>query len=477
MRIYDINWGGDSAESDPNLLEYFVESEALKRILQKQKPIVIGRKGSGKSALRKKAEDKFKSKEDNLVIPITPEGELFNIKNSQTTINEYNEEIFFRYIWIQYILKQSLCKAGDNVKGLLVTGSREFARQVSRTNNETSNDLVEYITTLISKLEVKVSKFGELGVSFENQLKDDTDLYNLKHHFQTIANTYNNIIIFIDDLDVGWDNSKLANNFLLGLLSACDHISALSNQVYYCIFIREDVYSILMTQTQHSDKWRNIEEIRWTKPQLLEILNTRINFNRKQHNLSEKNDPFETVFPAMVGPSNTDNWLLERTLWRPRELLQFARIYTENLPDNNPNAEVLKERESKYSNWKLDDLCTEYKYQYPSLKEIFKYWRTYYRRCKYQLERDEVDSIILDILDNLDLEQSWFKEIKNNIDTYNFLDILYEIGFIRDVVNNKEFHAYFTPRNEHLPIFEEISIHPCFRKAIDTRERMKSQNT
>ena len=54
MEINQIQWGDDSAEKDPNLLEYFVASEPFRRVAEKTKSIVIGRKGSGKSALRTK---------------------------------------------------------------------------------------------------------------------------------------------------------------------------------------------------------------------------------------------------------------------------------------------------------------------------------------------------------------------------------------------------------------------------------------
>lgn len=53
MRLADINWGDDSAEKDPQLLQYFVSSSAFERGKQKRKNIIVGRKGSGKSALRK----------------------------------------------------------------------------------------------------------------------------------------------------------------------------------------------------------------------------------------------------------------------------------------------------------------------------------------------------------------------------------------------------------------------------------------
>jgi hypothetical protein len=54
MIISEISWGDDSAELDPLLLNYFVASDAFQRLRSKSKSIVVGRKGSGKSALRKK---------------------------------------------------------------------------------------------------------------------------------------------------------------------------------------------------------------------------------------------------------------------------------------------------------------------------------------------------------------------------------------------------------------------------------------
>src|SRR5713226_249066 len=50
MRLAEIQWGDDSAEKDPFLLEYFVTSDAFRRVRERTKNIVVGRKGSGKSA-------------------------------------------------------------------------------------------------------------------------------------------------------------------------------------------------------------------------------------------------------------------------------------------------------------------------------------------------------------------------------------------------------------------------------------------
>lgn len=95
----------------------------------------------------------------------------------------------------------------------------------------------------------------------------------LEHHLTHIAESGAKFVILIDDLDLGWNNSEVANNLLLGLLAAINHLSGLSKNIYVCVFLREDVYSILITKTQHSDKYRNIERIRWEKEDLLHILN------------------------------------------------------------------------------------------------------------------------------------------------------------------------------------------------------------
>ena len=120
------------------------------------------------------------------------------------------------------------------------------------------------------------------------------DVDSLEHHLVSVANSGAKFVILVDDLDLGWNNSVVANNLLLGLLAAINHLAGLSKNLYVCVFLREDVYSILITQTQHSDKYRNIERIRWEKDDLLRILNERINFNRDRASLERLANPFNT---------------------------------------------------------------------------------------------------------------------------------------------------------------------------------------
>ncbi|UWZ79764.1 hypothetical protein L9S41_19100 [Geoalkalibacter halelectricus] len=248
---------------------------------------------------------------------------------------------------------------------------------------------------------------------------------SLEHHLKEIANSGAKLVIMVDDLDLGWDNSEISNNLLLGLLSASSYMKSVSQNIHVFIFLREDVYSILMEKTQHSDKYRNVERIRWTKDGLISLLNERIRHNYRKNGEKCADHPFEHVFPVTVGTHNTDNWLVERTLSRPRELIQIARFYTEDVEGEEPQDDALKACEAAYSSWKLDDLCTEYSNQYPGLSDIFTYWKTKFFRYKYHLSRADVEEMIFQIFDEVAVNAEWFNELIAKLDFQGFLAILY----------------------------------------------------
>lgn len=477
MKLSSINWGDDSAEKDPHLLHYFVQSPAFQRLRAKQKNLVIGRKGAGKSAVRKKLEQIFNGDGGTHVTNLSPKfNSIRNILNDKDIVGGFGQEIFFQHTWIRQILLDCLCVVGHNAKGTYAKDSVEFARQISVQLKLTTKDLVENIADILSRLKAKAGNLGEFGLTLERELREVAEVEALEHHFKAIAKDGAKFVVLIDDLDLGWNNSDVANNLLLGLLSAANYLSGLSQNIFPLIFLREDVYEILIAKTQHSDKFRNVERIRWEKNDLIAILNERIDFNRSQNNLAKLGNPFNTIFPTTIGTSNTDNWLYDRTLGRPRELIQLARYYTESVDSVEPNVDALKASEQGYSEWKLDDLCAEYSNQYPGLVEIFSYWKTNFFRSKYHLKRSEVEEMLLELLSDVTLNNEWFNEIAKQTDIPKLLQILYEIGFIGDFVLGGDggSKTVFSYQGRHEPRFDEVQIHSCFRRAVGTVERIRS---
>jgi hypothetical protein len=480
MHISQISWGDDSAEQDPHLLQYFVGSEALGRLQRREKAFVIGRKGSGKSALRRKLEEDFNKQPQHFVINIAPKyTSIRNILNEQSLADGFGEEIFFQYTWLRQIYLDCLAKYGAVAGGAFASGYSAFARDIARTRLATPVDLVENISEILQKIKLKAGKLGDLGLAIEKELREASDIDSLEHNLKGLADEGNTFIVLIDDLDLGWDNSPLSNRLLLGLLAARNYLASLSRNIFPAVFLREDVYEILISQSGHADKYRNIEKIRWDKDKLVSLLTMRINFARKQHHESETLGAFSTVFPEMVGTSHSVNWLIDRTLSRPRELIQLVRYYTEQVKSTEPNPELLKNAENDYSNWKLADLCSEYGNQYPKLESVFSFWRTKFFRNKYHLSRAEIDEILLRIMMEVPINEDWFNALVKDADTRKFLSILYEIGFIGDFIKggaggSKTAYSFADP---HEPVFDEIQIHPCFRRAVGTVERIRNRES
>lgn len=480
MLLKTIDWGDDSAEKDEHLLEYFVSSDAFRRLAERRRSIVVGRKGSGKSALLKKLDEHFSAEGNTHVVRITPKyNTLRTVLNDYDLRTGFGEEIFFQHTWMRQILTDFLCLIGHRAKGKYCAGSMEYARATAQALNRTSKDFVENITDILSQLKLKAGNLGELGLSLEKELRDTSGIEELQHHTNELCNTGAHFVALVDDLDLGWDNSKTANNLLLGLLSASNYLSSINVAIHVVIFLREDVYTILLGQTQHADKYRDIERIRWTQEQLVAVLGERINFNRRHHGERELEEPFYSVFPRTIGTSNTDNWLVERTLSRPRELIQLSKYYTEDLDSENPCDETLKSAEPEYSNWKLEDLCAEYSNQYPGLNTVMHYWKTKFFRRKYHLKREETEEMVLEVMSNVAVNEQWFNELVQDTDVNGFLEVLYDIGFIGDFVlggggGSRVFYSY---QEYHEPLFEEIQVHPCFRRAVNTVERIRNRQT
>ncbi|WP_429332859.1 P-loop ATPase, Sll1717 family [Paraburkholderia sp. 35.1] len=376
------------------------------------------------------------------------------------------------------ILLDCLAIAGEDAKYTFARGSFEFARGVAREIRKSSMDIAENITEILTSIKAKAGKLGEFGLVLEKELRAAAEADALEHHTSEIAKTGKQFVVLIDDLDQGWDNSELANNLLLGLLSASAYISAKIPNLYCCVFLREDVYSILVSKTQHADKYRNIERIKWDRNGLISILNERIAYNRREHEAEPAIDLFHSVFPEMVGTTYADNWLIERTLSRPRELIQLARNYTKSVSDDKPSDTALKNSEIIYSSWKLQDVCSEYSNQYPNLLTLFNTWKAIFNRHKYSYKKTEIVDKLETLLLEVAINETWLNEIMSHKHPeIELLLVLYEIGVVGDYVaggSGGGAKVYYSFADTHEPRFDEVHFHPCFRKGPNMVERIRN---
>src|SRR5262245_41428927 len=81
--LSSLNFGAPAAERDiaHGLKNYFVESASFERLCKRQRLIVLGNRGSGKSALFKMLADRERSK-NSTVLELAPEDYSYEILSS-----------------------------------------------------------------------------------------------------------------------------------------------------------------------------------------------------------------------------------------------------------------------------------------------------------------------------------------------------------------------------------------------------------
>lgn len=494
MNLSEINWGDDSAERDLLLSEYFVESVSFKRISNGSKKIIVGRKGAGKSALMKMSLDNYKES-GFIVIKVTPSLEVLKsaLQTAKSIHGDDSEnnlihirDVIYTHTWVSYIYEKMLCLFGEKINeepGIRLdklVGSRKFASDMSKDLGNYQKTLAGYMQNIINGLKIEAGKLGKIGISIGEGEDIQTKVSELSkinlygYHINKLINDYK-VAILVDDLDQGWDGSEESNSFTKGIMYAMDQLNTSFPTIKTALFIREDMYAIILAGMQHSDKYRNAERIRWNVDSLKEILVKRISYNLGQG--SGSNDPYHDVFPDKVGKTYSEKWILDRTLFRPRELLQFARMYTESLDENEPSAKNLKKAEAQYSQWKLSDLCSEFYEQYPGLISILEWWRTKFFRHKYHLDYEDAEKVINDIYDGVNLSHEWFIKLKEKKDVLGLMRVLYDIGFLGDYAlgGNGGTKVKYSYEADGTPVLSSVQIHPCFRVAMNTVERERNR--
>jgi hypothetical protein len=90
------------------------------------------------------------------------------------------------------------------------------------------------------------------------------------------------------------------------------------------------------------------------------------------------------------------NYMIDRTLYRPREIIQFCTDCIESSRKHKVQPidySMISIAELDYSNAREKDIAAEYRFQYPGLESVFEV----FRGLTYTLERKELESICLGI--------------------------------------------------------------------------------
>jgi hypothetical protein len=178
----------------------------------------------------------------------------------------------------------------------------------------------------------------------------------------------------IDRLDERWVDDNVRFRMIKGLMESLKTFRKIKN-LKILVALREDVLERVVQETAdisfQREKFEDLMvRLRWTKGELKQLVDTRINsLFKRQYTASVIG--FSDIFPSTIGAKDTFDWLLERTLMRPRDIIAFVNECIDSA-NAQPNVSVsaVRKAEVEFARKRRDALLQEWRSAYPSLDAI-----------------------------------------------------------------------------------------------------------
>lgn len=473
--LADLYFGKDDAESDiaaGGLLERgFLETSAFIAVSTGRKSLIIGRKGSGKSAIcvvldRRRVEGNVHY---SLVTPDEISSEEVRRFELPGITEAQAKTLLWRYVLDVQIAKFLLTASQQDGKS--IPESLRPVRKFLVDNNEVDDlRFTEKLWRVIEKLKASLSleAFGlkvgvEAGIPSEG-VRVSSEIETLERGLNDAYRSAQwpgrdpSLILMVDQLERVWANDRNSDHMVVGLLQASKHVGACFRFASAAVFVRTDIYDFL--QFQDRDKYRGDEHrMDWSGGHLEQLLVARAEASLNQP-ISAK-QLWTQVFPPKINGEHVKDYLLSRTLLRPRDIIQFCNLCRDTAEKNCHKSihetDVL-EATAQYSSWKLRDLIAEYLVNYPFLNDLF----VLFQNSSYVGTKPSLDSRLRTVRDALARR---YPDHQAVFHVDGVLEVIYSIGFL-GVLRPSGVSYAFKGATGVGPADETFIIHPAFRDAL-----------
>lgn len=479
--IKSVKFGAPAAERDINqgLKDYFIETGAFNRLKTNKKSIVLGNRGTGKSALMKMLASHFK-KQDYIVFEMTPEDYSYDLlQSSMLKENEgsWAKVSAFTASWKYLLYVIAMKKYSEAMKTVFKTTAKNTYKYLRYNHKGTSDAFLDIFVSYLKRIEgIKIGPY-EAGIKTKElqSLFKLEEIYSLLPELKKLAKR-KPIIILIDELDKGWDASEDAKLFIAGLFNAALSINEFTDNFRIVISLRKELHDNI--PALYEDYQKNIdlfESLEWDEESLFSLITKRIEYSIKGLTYQNPLEKWNLIFTEKIMGANSFNYIVSRTLYRPREIIQLCtesqnRAIEKRRDKIDINSVV--SAEAKYSENRTKDISAEYKFQYSNLINLFEAFRGSY--CVFT--RKELEEICFRVLTGdikTGVKLDWIEGQNEEF----IINILWQVGFLTAkttaTIKNEICDDYWGPHQVsliNLGNIEHFSIHPMFRIYLGVRD-------
>lgn len=484
--------GGEQAEADPLLRDSFFDTAQYEALSSRDDPkcFIIGRTGSGKSAMLKQIEEEHRGH----VIRITPDdlslpyvaglGAIKHLVENEVHLSPFFIALW-KHIFLVEIIRHRYSVNSPTAKQNFLSSLRDRVAQdrSKLAAIEYLNDFGdrfwcetdERVREITEKFEEQVKAQGAVGVS---QLGlsagvETTGVRTLEHRtelvdrYQKIVNDtqlprLNKMIavldedildsaqnftwIIIDDLDRDWVDDQIANDLILCLFRAVVDMKRVEN-LKILVALRANIFVALDFAGRNGgqeEKFRALTmRLRWTPTDMHGMLDQRVSVAARRAGLSDLDGVNDILPPKNPKRGDALQFILRRTMMRPRDAIAYLNTCHE-LSAGRPRIswEHLNDAEPRYSHNRLLALRDEWKASFPGLDTVLGTFTGAPTVLSPEKFRTHLDDVAMLLANSEFAGRDWLMDLTKpvwegkgeqdrGLDPFRpLIELLYSIGFI-----------------------------------------------
>lgn len=370
--------GEQTAENDSQLLlNNFIETPEYRSVIEtKDSTVVVGRRGTGKSAMFAKLANEWGTQKATNIIAIAPEdyqtiGFRGLFKNFEVKYS-YVRSIA-KMLWKYGLLMEMLTHLSKNFKTKDKIRDYPIAQNHIKKWTVSNKDFFTRLSTATSAY-LKGSDDVEIKIGGLHNFLEIDDLEDALDNL--LKNSPVRFCILIDRMDEGYENDEGGAAIVSGAISVSSEFNKRYDHIRAVMFQRDNI--LRSVQKFDPDYTRNIEgeviTIHWDTYQLQNLVTKRLNsaFNLNLENAQKIWDrcTADEGYGRELKGLDGFKKCLQFTLFRPRDLLSLLNQAFYNAAREERKTIILTDLEKTakiISGTRLDDLKKEYSSIIPSL--------------------------------------------------------------------------------------------------------------
>lgn len=390
LNIIASNW---KLEAKLEESKYFYHYNEVNNILENKRCFVIGRKGTGKTAICNhivniKKHDCFS---ERLSFKNYPFNELYSLSN-----NKYTAPNQYITLW-KYLIYSSVCKLMSENEAINVEARTELQKI--------------YPPNSIKQLYRKVSEWTSAGfgvnvLGYGGSLEVGRTIMNPQNIVSWIdrVNILEDVIakycdnsryyIVFDELDEDYrevsdnvDDVKLYKSLLTSLFKAVQDVKATFSstklRIIPIVFLRDDIYALL--NDADKNKWSDLKlELDWTADKIKKMIAYRISQDVNEYSLVglSFDDAWNKIFSNELVPyganqnkkTSSFDFIARSTHMRPRDFIKYIQTCCERSVERGEkiiSVDTIKYVDRAFSNYLKGEIRDEVFPLLPEIETVF----------------------------------------------------------------------------------------------------------